>query len=49
MKKKIYQAPTMTVVITRHRSSLLAGSPTVSGLQNFGGSQGYYDDDDEAD
>ena len=45
MKKKIYQAPTMTVVITRHRSSLLA----VSGLQNFGGSQGYYDDDDEAD
>lgn len=47
--KKIYQAPTVKVVVIRHRSSLMAGSPTVSGLQDFGGNHGYYDDDDEAD
>ena len=47
MKKK-YQAPTVKVVVIRHRSSLMAGSPAVSGLEGFGGNRGYYDVDDEA-
>ena len=47
--KKIYQAPTVKVVVIRHRSTLMTGSPAVSGLDGFGKNRGYYDDEDEAD
>lgn len=47
--KKEYQAPTMKVVVLRHRSTLMAGSPAVSGLDGFGKNRGYYDDEDDAD
>ena len=46
--KKTYNKPTMTVVVTKHRPSLLAGSPTTN-LEGFGSYRGYYDNDDEAD
>lgn len=49
MKKKIYQAPQMNVVIIQQSQSLLAGSVNSSGLDGFGGWQGTYDEDDDAD
>ena len=48
MTKK-YQTPTTIVVAIRHRSSLMAGSPAVSGLDGFGKNRGYYDEEDDAD
>ena len=47
--KKIYMHPTMKVVEIKQRQQLLAGSPTVSGLQGFGDYRGYSDDNDDAD
>ena len=49
MKKKIYQAPQMNVIIIQQHQSLLAGSVNANGLDNFGGWQGPYNSDDEAD
>ena len=48
MKKKIYQAPQMNVVIIQQSQSLLAGSINANGLDAFywGGT---YDGDDDAD
>ena len=46
--KKTYNKPTMTVVVTKHRPSLLAGSVQTN-LSGYGGWGGTYDDDDEAD
>ena len=47
--KKIYMHPTMKVVEIKQRQQLLAGSPTVSGLQDFEGYRGYSDGNDDAD
>ena len=41
--------PTMKVVEIKQRQQLLAGSPTVSGLQDFEGYRGYSDGNDDAD
>ena len=49
MKKKIYQAPQMNVIIISQRQSLLAGSVNANGLDGFGGWQGPYNTDDVAD
>ena len=49
MKKKIYQAPQMNVIIIQQHQSLLAGSVNATGLDNFGGWQGPYNSDDVAD
>lgn len=49
MKKKIYQAPKMDVIVIQQHQSLLAGSVNSSGLDGFGGWYGTYDTDDEAD
>ena len=48
MKKKIYQAPQMNVVIIQQSQSLLAGSINANGLDEFywGGTN---NDNDEAD
>ena len=49
MKKRIYQAPQMNVIIIQQHQSLLAGSVNANGLDSFGGWVGPYNADDEAD
>ena len=49
MKKKIYQAPQMNVIIIQQSQSLLAGSVNSSGLDGLDGWGGTYDGDDDAD
>lgn len=49
MKKKIYQAPQMNVIIIQQHQSLLAGSVNANNLDGFGGWAGPYDGDDDAD
>ena len=47
--KKIYQAPQMNVIVIQQHHSLLAGSVNATGLDKFGGWQGPYNANDEAD
>ena len=49
MKKKIYQAPTMDVIIIQQSQSLLAGSINAQGLTGLDSWGGTYDGDDDAD